>query len=287
MSEAFSLDLDHLRQWIGRLEAAEDFVAPQLVQKFRATLDEPSLLPSVGDAAPPALHWCLAPAAARTAELGPDGHPARGGFLPPVALPRRMWAGGRLDFVAPIRVGERVRRTSRIADVNLKQGRSGRLCFVTVEHEIATDRGAAIRERQDLVYRDPPPRDPAAEGEPGAPASPPGEARWRRSLLADPVMLFRYSALTFNGHRIHYDRSYATGEEGYSGLVVHGPLQATLLLHFAATILGRYPRTFEFRGLRPLFDGPLTLSADEEIDGLKLWVADPAGRRTMAASAQA
>jgi 3-methylfumaryl-CoA hydratase len=283
MNSEASVDLDHLRNWIGRTEEAEDVASPQLVQRFLATLDRAADLPEAGAEAPPAIHWCLAPAVAPMSALGQDGHPARGGFLPPVALPRRMWAGGRLEHVAPIRVGDRVRRLSRIADVALKHGRSGRLCFVTVEHEIHTPDGLAVRERQDIVYRDP---SPAGQPSPAAPDQPPVKGRWQRQMTADAVMLFRYSALTFNGHRIHYDRSYATEEEGYGGLIVHGPLQATLLLHFAGELRGAPPSSFEFRGLQPLFDGALTLNADEDGKDAMLWVTDPSGRRTMAADAR-
>lgn len=277
MTADAALDLDHLRQWLGRTERAGDLVTRGLVERLNATLDRPA-------EAPPALalHWCLAPPAAPMSALGPDGHPARGGFLPPVPLPRRMWAGGRLALADRLRIGDAVERTSRVAAIELKEGRSGTLCFVTVEHEISTGRGRAVTERQDLVYRAPAPGGTAA----AAPAPDPAPAEWQRTLTPDAVLLFRYSALTFNGHRIHYDRRYCLEAEGYPGLVVHGPLQATLLLELAAEIRGRAPAAFEFRGVHPLIDGAAcTLKAAEGEGGLELWITDAAGVRTMAARA--
>lgn len=195
------LDIAHLRGWIGRTERAEDTLSPRLVTELRATLDKAA---SADRPEPLTAHWCLAPPAAPMSGLGPDGHPARGSFLPPVPLPRRMWAGGALEFHDPVRVGDDVARESRIADVTMKHGGTGTLVFVTVEHRYSTSRGLAISERQDIVYRR-----AAVPGatvsQPTAPSSP-REARWRREVRADPVLLFRYSALTFNGHRIHYDR---------------------------------------------------------------------------------
>ncbi|MGC1561454.1 MAG: MaoC family dehydratase N-terminal domain-containing protein, partial [Bradyrhizobium sp.] len=199
------LDLDHLRQWIGRSTQVSDTVTAQLTKGLRATLFLEIGEPKVGDAAPITVHWCLGQPVVAMSELGPDGHPARGGFLPPVPLPRRMWAGGELEFVGALRVGDEVTRTSRIADVTLKTGSTGTLCFVAVDHLIATSRGTAIRERQDIVYRN---VSPAASGSMKS-VSPPA-AQHRETHMADAVLLFRYSALTFNGHRIHYDRDYVT-----------------------------------------------------------------------------
>jgi 3-methylfumaryl-CoA hydratase len=288
MSANASFDLDALRAWVGRTERATDLLTPRLVQGLLATLDQDGPAPAEGQPAPATAHWCLAPPTVPMSGLGPDGHPARGGFLPPVPLPRRMWAGGALEFHEPLRVGDPVERESRIAGLTAKEGRTGTLCFVTVEHRISSHRGLAVLERQDIVYRD---MDrPSSQGAPPA-AAPPPEARrprWRRVVQADPVLLFRYSALTFNGHRIHYDRSYCIEEEGYPGLVVHGPLQATLLVELAASARdGRPPRLFEFRGVRPLFDGaPFSLNAAEaEGGGLELWAADAQGRTTMTAKA--
>lgn len=279
------VDIAHLRTWIGRTEVKSDILTPGLVERLRATIGDTA--PDGLDAVPLAVHWCLAPPAAPLAEIGRDGHPARGGFLPPVPLPRRMWAGGALHFHRPLEMGDTVTRISRIADVTEKVGRSGRLVFVTVEHEISTGTGAvAITERQDIVYR---------EGQAGSaqqPASSPRPdaraAEHRHVVEATTTLLFRYSALTFNGHRIHYDRDYARDVEGYPGLVVHGPLQATLLVNLAARLeSGRFPKAFTYRGLSPLFDGAaFTVNATRERNGMGLWCADRAGVTTMEANAE-
>ncbi len=280
-----ALDLDVCRTWIGREEQGADVVTPELVKRFRATLDLSPGDAQPGDVAPPAIHWCLAPAAPATAALGPDGHPRRGGFLPPIALPRRMWAGGRLAFGAPIRIGDAVRRLSRIEDVTSKEGRTGSLCFVTVRHLLSVADATVIDERQDIVYRglEAETRDASRD----ASAGPAPEPRWSKSVVAGEVMLFRYSALTFNGHRIHYDRRYGLEQEGYPGLVVHGPLQATWLLHYAADLHDKKrPKNFEFRSTAPLFEGAaLRLCAAETPSGLRLWTADAAGRPAMSAEA--
>jgi 3-methylfumaryl-CoA hydratase len=275
-----TFDIDHLRSWIGREEVAEDIVTADLVHKFRATLDLPGGPPQEGEAVPRLIHFCLAQPAAPTAALGPDGHPQRGGFLPPVPLPRRMWAGGSVTFHGELRVGDSVRRVSRIGEVVAKEGRSGLLCFVTVDHSIEVDGLSLLQERQDLVYR-------GLDG--GAAKAAPALAepgRHRRQVDASPPLLFRYSALTFNGHRIHYDRRYVTEVEGYPGLIVHGPLQATLLFHFAAEIRGAPPARFDFRSLSPLFDDdPVVLHAMENADGLTLWTARENGPVAMTAEA--
>jgi 3-methylfumaryl-CoA hydratase len=217
------------------------------------------------------------------AALGPDGHPARGGFLPPVPLPRRMWAGGQLQFQDRLQVGDEVTRTSRITDVTLKSGSTGPLCFVTVEHMIESARGIAIRERQDIVYREMAITSPAPYATPAA--APPGQHR--RTHFADPVLLFRYSALTFNGHRIHYDRDYVTKVEGYPGLVFHGPLQAALLIEFAAALRGDAgPKRFDYRCVTPLFDSAVfSLNANNTASGLDVWTANATGVATMKAMA--
>ena len=279
-------ELAHLRGWIGRSERGEDVVASELVRRFRATFDEAPGAPETGEPAPLGIHWCLSPAVAPASALGPDGHPARGGFLPPIPLPRRMWAGGALMLVDPLRVGDAVARISRIADVQAKSGKSGLLCFVTVEHTYETARGPAIVERQDIVYRE------ADTGRahaptPAPPPTPPEPGARREAFPTDPVLLFRYSALTFNGHRIHYDPDYARHEEGYAGLVVHGPLQATALLRFAAETMGQAPARFSFRGLSPLIAGrPAFVNAAGEGDS-RLWIDDGEGRRSMTGEAEA
>ena len=278
------LDIDHLRQWIGRTQKASDIVTAQLVKALRATLFIDIGNPAEGDAAPFTTHWCLAQPVAPMNELGPDGHPARGGFLPPVPLPRRMWAGGQLEFLDALRVGDDVTRSSRIADVTLKTGSTGALCFVTVDHTITTRRGVAIRERQDIVYRDVTPA--GAQKAPATP-SPGPTAQHRETHMADPVLLFRYSALTFNGHRIHYDRDYVTKVEGYPGLIFHGPLQAALLVEFAAKLHGgKSPKRFSYRGVQPLFDGAeFSVNADDGANEMAVWTANADSVPTMKATA--
>jgi 3-methylfumaryl-CoA hydratase len=275
------LDIDHLRQWIGREERKSELVTDALVDRFKATFDQNGDAKD-GDPAPVMIHLCVAPPAAPTSGLGPDGHPARGGFLPPVPLPRRMWAGGAFTFHDEIRVGERVTRTSTIRDVTVKEGRTGTLCFVTVDHRIDSADRTVIEERQDIVYRgiDAPGSTPKKAPEPAAQGT--------HRIVVDPsaALLFRYSALTFNGHRIHYDNPYVREEEGYPGLIVHGPMQATMLVQFAETLRGRRPAQFDFRSLSPLFDiADFTLNAEEDGDGLRLWTSYVDGPVAMEARA--
>ncbi|MGO4833442.1 MaoC family dehydratase N-terminal domain-containing protein [Rhizobiaceae sp. 2RAB30] len=270
------IDVEKLRTWIGRTETAEDTITPRLVREFRATLGSNALERT--DIAPPAIHWCLAPTALPPEKLGRDGHPEKGGFLPPVPLPRRMWAGGRIAFHRPLVESDAVTRTSRITDIAAKSGRSGDLVFVTVEHEFATERGLAVREEQDIVYRE----DRAAGSAPAPVAEAAGAHHVK--VEATTTLLFRYSALTFNGHRIHYDVDYARDVESYAGLVVHGPLQATLMLHLAAKLNGGdCPARFSYRGMSPLFAGaPFSVIADGT--GLSFWTASGSGHVTMRAS---
>jgi 3-methylfumaryl-CoA hydratase len=275
------LDLDHLRQWIGRSTEASDIVTAQLVMGLRATLFQDIGEPKRGDAAPFTVHWCLAPQVFPMSMLGPDGHPTRGGFLPPVPLPRRMWAGGELEFFDPLRVGDEPKRTSRISDVTVKNGSTGTLCFVAVEHVVTTPRGVAIRERQDIVYRD-------MGGAPTAPKAPPPPpvAKHRETRMADPVLLFRYSALTFNGHRIHYDRDYVTEVEGYPGLIFHGPMQAAFIVELAAKLRGGTPpKKLSYRGVQPLFEGEFSVNANDNGGSIELWTANSEGQPTMKGTA--
>jgi len=266
---------------VGRTETAEDRMDGRLVRGLAATLDMD--MPQ-GDL-PPLWHWMLFQDWRRPGGLGPDGHPRRGGFLPAVHdLPRRMWAGGRLDFTANgLRAGDAVRRVSTVTAVTEKAGGSGRLLFVTVRHVLDNDRGPVLTEEQDIVYR-------GASGaavRPAAPAPDFGEG-WRGEVRPDAVMLFRYSALTGNGHRIHYDAPYAAGEEGYPGLVVHGPLQATLLADamLRAAPGGRLAH-FAFRGQRPCFaDSPLTLLAHAADGVVRAETRDATGATCMSADAR-
>ncbi len=257
------IDLALLRQSVGRTMHDDDVVTPRLVSEFHATL-APHLATVNEGEAPLAIHWCLAPPTATMAALGPDGHATKGEFLPPVPLPRRMWAGGSIETLSPLRLGDTVQRKSTIDDVTVKQGRSGTLCFVAVRHELSTARGLAIRERHDIVYRDMPSGSNTPSVVPAfEPASPPADLVWE--VQTSPVLLFRYSALTFNGHRIHYDHRYVTEVEGYDGLVVHGPLQASLLFNLAATLGAGAPRRFDYRGVAPLIVGaPLRVCAKRE-----------------------
>jgi len=263
---------------LGRSEPPPDTVWPTLVQGLAATLD----IDPPGAELPPLWHWMLFQHFVPASGLGPDGHPKRGGFLPPVHdLPRRMWAGGRVEFLAPLHVGEEVVRTSTIQSVEEKRGASGRLLFVAVRHAIAGERGAAIRELQNIVFR-------SADGaavKAAAPVPMPAGALVR-TLRPDPVLLFRYSAMTGNGHRIHYDQEYATRAEGYPGLVVHGPLQATLLAGLACEMAGVRLASFAYRGRRPAFHGrDLTLLAVRDGGGVRVESRDDSGAVCMAGEA--
>jgi 3-methylfumaryl-CoA hydratase len=282
-------DFSQYRQWIGRVENRADMVGATPAAAMAATLDrdDPEFLP--GADLPPLWHWMLFNPAARQDQLGPDGHPKRGGFLPPVALPRRMWAGGRLQFNHPLRIGDEVTRASRIADVTVKEGRTGALVFVKVSHEITNARGLAIVEEHDIVYRDNPAPDAGQPPAAPAPTPAPAASDFSRDIAPDPVLLFRYSALTFNGHRIHYDRDYVTQVEGYPGLIVHGPLIATLLVDLARRNAPRAAiRRFEFRAVRPLFDiHPFSVHGQGAGDkAVKLWARDATGALAMDARAE-
>jgi 3-methylfumaryl-CoA hydratase len=256
--------------WVGRSEARADRLEPARSNALRAALgDETAAV--AGDALPVLHHWLYFWDVKAPAGLGADGHPAKGGFLPPVTLPRRMWAGGRLSFHAPLVLGEEVTRVSTIVKVEAKSGKSGELVFVTVEHQLRGAAGLAIIEQQDIVYRG-----AAAPGSIAAPAAdaPAPPVPWCEPVVPDTVLLMRYSALTMNGHRIHYDRTYAMDVEAYPGLVVHGPLQATLLAELGARHLGRPVSSFSFRGQTPAFDGPLMYVCGEPAaDGASLWTS--------------
>jgi 3-methylfumaryl-CoA hydratase len=280
-----TIDAEPLSAWIGRSETRQDLVTAAPLAMLSATLDRDDPAPAAGGPVPPLWHWLYFTPLARQSEIGADGHPRRGGFLPPVALPRRMWAGGRLDFHDPLRVGDEATRVSRIASVDVKQGRSGTLVFVTVHHDVSTGRGPAIHEEHDIVYRDHP--QPGQSGPAAQPAR--TDETFSRHVEPDPVLLFRYSALTFNGHRIHYDRPYVTQVEGYPGLIVHGPLIATLLLDLLRrNAPGRAVRCFAFRAVRPVFDiHPFSVCGRIEADGrAHLWTRDHEGLLTMEASAE-
>jgi 3-methylfumaryl-CoA hydratase len=278
------LNLEHLREWRGRTESRPDEVTPAPIAALSATLDRNDPFPRPGDPLPPLWHWLYFLPIARQSELGPDGHAIRGGFLPPVPLPRRMFAGDRVQFHRPLRVGEKISRLSSIVDVSHKQGRSGPLVFVVVRHEISDRQGVAVIEEHDIVYRDNPKPTDAAP----TPQTPPAGAVWTRQIEPDATLLFRYSALTFNGHRIHYDRRYATEVEGYPGLVVHGPLIATLLLDLLRrNVADASVASFSFRAMRPLFDiAPFSLCGKPVPDAKtgQLWAVDSQGWLAMEAT---
>lgn len=279
------LDVKHLKEWIGKTESRSDQVTVTPVAALSATLDWDSPVPLTGDVLPPLWHWLYFLPIHRQSDIGPDGHPNRGGFLPPVPLPRRMWAGSRITFQHPLRMGDPVERISRVVNVECKAGRSGNLIFVAVRHEISNPAGIAIIEEQDIVYRDMP--------TPGAaqatPVVAPVDSTWERIIRPDDVLLFRYSALTLNTHRIHYSRDYVTEVEGYPGLVVHGPLIATLLLdllrrHKPDAVVGG----FTFRAVRPLFDTAVFCACgkpSEDGKTVSLWAKDANGWLAMEASA--
>lgn len=284
MSEATDVDINHLRQWIGRSETREQHLDPFPARALAGLLDRADT-PGEGDALPLPWHWLYFLDAPSREGTGVDGHPRRGGFLPPVPLPRRMWASGEITLHEPLRLGRIARKTSTVRSVELKQGKAGALVFVTVAHELEQDGQPCLNELQHIVYRE----------APAAPAPlPPGdlapnEADWSRAVSPDPVTLFRFSALTYNGHRIHYDRDYATREEFYPALVVHGPLLATLLLDLLAREgnVTASPTHFSFRAQRPAFDTErLMLFGRNEVNGAALWTTDAAGMVGMTASAR-
>jgi 3-methylfumaryl-CoA hydratase len=277
--------LAHWRTWSGRSEQRGDVVSAAPLNAWAATLDRDDPDARPGSDVPSLAHWLYFLPAARQSQIGPDGHPQRGGFLPPIPLPRRMWAGGRLTFHQPLQVGEAITRTSHITNVDAKNGRSGALAFVTVRHEITGARGLAITEEHDIVSRDA----PASGAAPPTPPSARTDEAFKRRIAPDPVLLFRFSALTFNGHRIHYDRSYVTEVEGYPGLIVHGPLIATLLIDLLRRERpdARIDR-FTFTAKSPLFDlHPFDVCGRFDAErSVALWARNHEGALAMQASAE-
>lgn len=268
--------------WIGRLEESRDVIDPRPMRLMESTLDRP---PSgkPGMALPPLWHWLYFSEEAQQSTISEDGHPKRGGFLPPVDLPRRMWAGGRFRFDKPLRIGERVHKVSTVKDITSKNGRTGELCFVSVNHAYSVDGEVRLSEDHDIVYRE----NPSANAPAPDPQPAPQKADWKRRIEPDPVLLFRYSALTFNGHRIHYDRSYCRDVEGYPGLVFHGPLTATLLLDLVRQNLPEaWVSQFQFRAIRPLFDiSPFIIAGRRQGSSVDLWACTPQGNLAMTGQA--
>ena len=269
--------------WLGRSESRGELVSANTAAALAATLDiDPP--PGAGDPLPPGWHWIFFNPFVPRSGIGPDGHPKRGGFLPPITLPRRMWAGSRIAYPGTLIVGAEAIKTSVISKIQSKSGRAGNLVFVTVTHTTSSGGSDCIVEEQDIVYREPP-----QAGAPAPALTPaPTDAAWSEEVTPDPVLLFRFSALTANGHRIHYDQPYAKNEEGYPDLVVHGPLTATLLQNFAvAHAEGRRLSQFEFRGVHPLFvSAPFKLEGRMESgDRMNLWARGPSGELAMQASA--
>ena len=276
------IELSTLQQWVGREQVVEDTLTLQPARALSATLDQRGSTLQEGDPLPLSWHWLYFLPAAPTSELGVDGHPEKGGFLPPVPLPRRMWAGGAIEVFETLRLGQRIRRTSTIVDVKHKTGRTGDLVFVTLRHDLCAGQQLMVRERQDLVYRG---------------ASIPGnspeksvskKSQWSRSMVATTPLLFRYSALTFNTHRIHYDKDYAVNEEGYADLIVQGPLCATLLLEqLGYSCSGAQVRQFNYSGVKPLMantEFSLQGCRGEDVEGgyrVQVWIVDEEGTVTM------
>ncbi|AOK43829.1 FAS1-like dehydratase domain-containing protein [Burkholderia vietnamiensis] len=274
------VDIAHLREWIGKSECSRDVLSSRHARLMAATLGIPQSGFVDGARLPPLWHWLYFLSGEAPSALGRDGHPARGGFLPPVPLPNRMWAGGKLEFHGDLPLGAEVERRSSIASVEHKQGRSGELVFVTVLHEVVREGEVLVTEHHDIVYKE-----ASKAGATPAQTNMPPPQRTRR-VKPDSTMLFRYSALTFNGHRIHYDADYCRAVEGYPNLVIHGPLNATLLASLAEEVSGRRLKQFRYRGVQPsLLGNELELNAAPDGDQLVVWVSLPGGAVSMRAEA--
>ncbi len=273
--------MDEWQRWIGREQVQRDVLTPALLARFRGTFDNAD----TGDVAPQGIHWCLCTPVTPTSDLDSDGHPKRGDFLPPIPLPRRMWASSKVDFHRPITVGAQIERRSVIAEIREKTGATGPLVFVDIDHTTMADNMLAVSERQTLVYREAP--TPGAAIASGHPPDARGLPTWSRQATPDTALLFRYSALTFNSHRIHYDLPYAMHEEGYPGLVVHGPLSASLLLDLAHRNLGSNTLvSFGFRGVAPAYaNEPLDLIAWTDGATIDFSVMGPDGGERVKATA--
>lgn len=273
------------RDWTARVETDVETLSPEPSVRLAATLDQPELAPATGQPLPALWHWLHFLPKEPQSQLAHDGHAKRGGFLPPVDLPRRMYAGGRFRFLAPLTVGDTVERSAEVLSITEKTGGTGRLVFVCVRYRLQCGGVVCVEEEQDLVYLEAGPPIPAPVPTDPLPAAEPGEA-WRRAA-PDAVMLFRFSALTFNGHRIHYDRDYVTKEEGYPGIVVHGPLTALMLCELARETAGRAPSSYAFRGRAPLFDGQPILLAGRTLEDASITLRAVRCDGTVAMTAEA
>ncbi len=278
------VDIDHLRKWIGKIDNVTDYVTPIVEQRYRATLNMDIGNPKDGDPVTSGLHWMLGWNLVKNDELGVDSHPALGEFLPPVPLPRRMWAGSEIKVLKPIRVGDKVIKQSTVSDIQVKEGRTGLLCFVTAEYNFLVNDEVTINEKHNIVYRD----ISKSGGGSGYSKDIPEKADLSEKIFMHPTILFRYSAIGFVGHRIHYDHPYTVNEENYPGLIVHGPLQATYLLRAAEKMMGKPVKLFTHKVMAPVFaDSEYMVGVDKMDDGsVSCWGATKEFGVTMRAEAK-
>ena len=278
------VDIDHLRKWIGKIDNVTDYVTPIVEQRYRATLNMDIGNPKDGDPVTSGLHWMLGWNLVKNDELGVDSHPALGEFLPPVPLPRRMWAGSEIKVLKPIRVGDKVIKQSTVADIQVKEGRTGLLCFVTAEYNFLVNNEVTINEKHNIVYRD----ISKSGGGSGYSKDIPEKADLSEKIFMHPTILFRYSAIGFVGHRIHYDHPYTVNEENYPGLIVHGPLQATYLLRAAEKLMGKSVKSFTHKVMAPVFaDSEYMVGVDKMDNGsVSCWGATKEFGVTMRAEAK-
>ena len=278
------VDIDHLRKWIGKIDNVTDYVTPIVEQRYRATLNMDIGNPKDGEPVTSGLHWMLGWNLVKNDELGVDSHPALGEFLPPVPLPRRMWAGSEIKVLKPIRVGDKVVKQSTVADIQVKEGRTGLLCFVTAEYNFLVSDEVTINEKHNIVYRD----ISKSGGGSGYSKEIPERADLSEKIFMHPTILFRYSAIGFVGHRIHYDHPYTVNEENYPGLIVHGPLQATYLLRAAEKLMGKQVKSFTHKVMAPVFANSVYMvGVDKMNDGsVSCWGATKEFGVTMRAEAK-
>ena len=278
------VDIDHLRKWIGKIDNVTDYVTPIVEQRYRATLNMDIGNPKDGEPVTSGLHWMLGWNLVKNDELGVDSHPALGEFLPPVPLPRRMWAGSEIKVLKPIRVGDKVVKQSTVADIQVKEGRTGLLCFVTAEYNFLVNDEVTINEKHNIVYRD----ISKSGGGSGYSKEIPERADLIEKIFMHPTLLFRYSAIGFVGHRIHYDHPYTVNEENYPGLIVHGPLQATYLLRAAEKLMGKQVKSFTHKVMAPVFaNSEYVVGVDKMDDGsVSCWGATKEFGVTMRAEAK-